>query len=814
MKFAEVAVNAPVGQVQTFTYSIPNQMDVNAGNMVIVPFGSKTLPGIVFSIESSSSVDKTRNISRVDENGAILSKNQLDLAKWISQYYFCTLFQSASLMLPPGGKITINTYLRCSPKTGESTDINLSPFQQKLLNYIRSKGIVSEKSTIRSLGTNSKSAIGTLIRKQLVIRSETQPSKRAKPKMKDVLKLNQIDRSIFTPEREYLKKRSPKRLELIERLKKDGQLDSTTARRDYGSSAVNGLINKGWVIKEKIQVFRDPLAGIVLPDEKKISLTLEQSTAAESIRSSVIAKSIDSKIFLLEGVTGSGKTEIYLEAVSECIKVGKSSLVLVPEIALTHQIVERFASRFPGKVAVLHSGLTQGERFDQWWKTHHGNYQIVIGSRSAIFAPLTNLGMIILDEEHEWTYKQQDSSPRYHSRDVAIKLASITNSTLILGSASPDIGSYTKALRGDYRLLHLPKRIISGQVATDKPKTISLAKTELVDMRTELKSGHTGIFSRSLIKSIEVCLDNNSQAILFLNRRGTASYTQCRHCGESLQCRRCNVSMTYHNEKQILLCHYCGAKQKIPERCPICLRHEMTLRGIGTQAVVNEVDRQFPGTKVLRWDRDSITSRSSHESLLKEFRSGKSQILVGTQMIAKGLDFPSVTLVGVILADTGLNLPNFLASERSFQLLSQVAGRSGRGSSTGRVIIQTYQPENYAIKTASKQDYRSFYNQEMTHRHEQRNPPYNKIIRLQYSHTNEKSAEIGAIRFSSILRRERDSWGYYDTEVIGPTPSYPTRTKGQYRWQITMRGKTPHTLLSKCYLPNGWIIDVDPIDLV
>ncbi len=485
---------------------------------------------------------------------------------------------------------------------------------------------------------------------------------------------------------------------------------------------------------------------------------------------------------------------------------------MVPEIALTRQTIERFASRFPGQVAVLHSGLSAGERFDQWWKVWQGEYGVVIGSRSAVFAPQPDLGLIIVDEEHEWTYKEHNASPRYHAKAVASVLAGLTAAVVVLGSATPDVVSYHRAQRGELRLLRLAARVASPEDGGE-PEEQPLANIEVVDMRQELREGNRGIFSRSLKSVLGRCLQSGDQAILFLNRRGTASYLQCRGCGSTVDCRRCDIAVTYHEDKARLICHHCGYRRVPPSNCQVCGYHRLGYRGIGTQSVVAEIGRLYPGARVLRWDRDSVSNPRAYEGLLEKFRSGEAQVLVGTQMIAKGLHFPAVTLVGVVSADVGINLPDYRAAERAFQLLCQVAGRAGRGPSGGSVVIQTFQPDNYAIRAAAAQDYRRYYDRELPHRREQKSPPFSKLIRLLYAHTNRAACEREALRVAEGLRRERDSWGYSDVDVLGPMPAYPARVRGHYRWQLHLRGPDPRKVLDGRPLPKGWSADVDPVGL-
>ena len=614
---------------------------------------------------------------------------------------------------------------------------------------------------------------------------------------------------------------------LLERLLADDTpIALSDARKESGTSAVNALLQTGWLQKEAVSVDRDPLAGREFELRQPVVLTPAQQAAAAEVRAALdevtappsavpqTGPATSQRGFLLEGVTGSGKTEVYLDAVQHCLDLGRRAIVTVPEISLAPQTIERFVSRFPGQVAVLHSGLSPGERFDQWWKVHRGEYGIVIGSRSAVFAPQPDLALIVIDEEHEWTYKQHDAGPRYHTRDVALRLARQVGAAVVMGSASPDVATYHGALAGRVRLLRLPDRVPdNGRSRSADAPTSGLATAEIVDMRAELRDGNREIFSRSLLSSLDDCVQSGSQAVLFLNRRGSASYMQCRNCGFGIKCSRCDIPMTYHKDGDRLLCHYCGARRGPPAQCPNCKEFKMSFYGVGTQTVAEEVERHFPGVGVLRWDRDSTKKQADYEGLLDRFRSGEAQVLVGTQMIAKGLHFPSVTLAGVVSADVGLYVPDYRAGERAFQLLLQVAGRAGRGQEPGKAIIQTYQPDNYAIRAATTQDFPGFYREEIEYRRQQGSPPFNRLIRMLYSHTNRAICEREAYRVSEHLRRERDSWGYSDVDLLGPMPAYPARIRGHYRWQLILRAPNPRVLLDKLTMPQGWTVDVDPVGL-
>ena len=520
----------------------------------------------------------------------------------------------------------------------------------------------------------------------------------------------------------------------------------------------------------------------------------------------------DARTFLLHGVTGSGKTEVYLAALDQAVALGKRAIVLVPEISLTPQTVRRFAERFPGQVAVMHSRLSLGEHFDMWHEIRDGRYAVVIGPRGALFAPQPDLALVIIDEEHEWTYKQQEGSPRYHARRAAEEMCRLTGAALVLGSATPDVESRFRADDGAYRLLELPDRLLradDGSVAVGP-----LPEVEIVDLRSELMAGNRSIFSRSLAAGMRRALAAGEQVILFLNRRGTASFLQCRDCGYVPECKHCAVALTYHEADLALICHYCQRRLPPLGECPSCKSDRIRMIGLGTQRVEEEVHRAFPEARTLRWDRDVTRGRDSHEAILARFLAHEADVLVGTQMIAKGLDMPLVTLVGVVTADTALHLPDFRAGERTFQLLEQVAGRAGRGLRGGRVIIQTYTPEHHAIQSVRSHDYASMYEREIEFRRRLGYPPFGRLVRLTFAHTGAGYAQEQAAAMARSLTEERDRRGLPNLDILGPSPAFVPRVRGRWRWNVILRGSDPVALLRDMPLPRGWTVDVDPASLL
>jgi len=522
-------------------------------------------------------------------------------------------------------------------------------------------------------------------------------------------------------------------------------------------------------------------------------LTIDQSNALNVIITQFHG---ERKPVLIHGVTGSGKTEVYLRAIAHCLQQGKQAIMMVPEIALTEQTISRFAQRFPNQIAVLHSGLSEGERYDQWQKIHRGEVPIVIGARSAVFAPLPQIGLIIIDEEHETTYKQTDGLLKYHARSVAIKRASLHNALVVLGSATPDLESYHHALRGDYVLVEMPQRI------NQRP----LPQISLVDMRAEFAAGNRSMFSHTLSEKLTTTLAQKEQAIILLNRRGYAAFVLCRACGHVMGCPNCHVSLTYHEVDHSLKCHYCGYSVKLPPTCPKCGSHYLRQFGTGTQQVEEYVQKHFPQAVTVRLDADTTRRKGAHQRLLTLFREGKANVLIGTQMIAKGLDFPNVTLVGVISADFSLNFPDFRAAERTFQLLTQVSGRAGRGTKPGHVIIQCYDTDHYAIRAAAKHDYLAFYRQEISFRRQLQYPPHGHLVRVLIQ-GHEQVVEQEAAIVTELIRKRLPS-----VEIFGPAPAPIAKIKGRYRWHIIVKSEYPisHLLADLPRNDQQVIISVDP----
>ena len=532
---------------------------------------------------------------------------------------------------------------------------------------------------------------------------------------------------------------------------------------------------------------------------------------------------------MIHGVTGSGKTEIYLRAIAEVLARRAQAIVLVPEIALTPQTVARFAGRFPGRVTVVHSGLSTGERYDVWRAIRDGLFDVVVGPRSALFSPLPRLQLIILDEEHEPSYKQDSEAwgsytVFYDARTVAARLAEMADAVVIMGSATPSLESFRAAEQGEMILLTMQRRVMGHAPLVANTDALDVAPVayadlppvEVVDMRQELRAGNRGILSRSLQAELHATLQAGEQAILFLNRRGTNTFVMCRDCGNVQSCARCDVPLTYHERADVLICHHCNRRYPIPTVCPQCNSKRIKYFGTGTQRIEELVQQIAPNARILRWDADTTTTKGSHEAILTRFAAHEADILVGTQMIAKGLDLPMVTLVGVVSADVGLYLPDFRSGERTFQLLTQVAGRAGRSSRGGRVIVQTYTPDHYVIQAAAQHDYAAFYARELLYRQEYRYPPVRRMARLIDRDKQLDKARTAAERMGELLRARRDALAARGMaiDLLGPAPAFFARFRGYYRWQLILCGGDPSAVLRGLDIPFGWRVDIDPVSLL
>ena len=601
-------------------------------------------------------------------------------------------------------------------------------------------------------------------------------SNRVKDKLESYVFLNiNIDELISKLENNEIKSDKQKRVLQFLIDNDNVSLSDLMLFTDVSRAIVNTLIKKGYLAIEKKEIYRNPFKNKNITPDKSLELTKEQENAKKSIEKSIKEKRYQE--FLLFGITGSGKTEIYLQLIEKMINENKSSIVLVPEISLTPQMIDRFIARFgEDPIAVLHSKLSIGERYDEWKKIKEGKAKIVIGARSAIFAPVENLGLIIIDEEHDSSYKSE-MNPRYDAKEVARYIAKELNIPLVLGSATPDMISYYNAINGKIKLLELKNR-------ANKSK---LPDVEIVDLRRELANGNRSMISVQLYKEIEENIKNKRQTILFLNRRGYSTFVMCRDCGYTVKCRNCNITMTYHIKQNKMKCHYCGYESSALKKCPECNSDNIRYFGTGTQKLEMQINKMFPNASTIRMDIDTVTKKNSHEDILNKFREENIDILIGTQMIVKGHHFPNVTLVGVIAADSSLNIDDYRASERTFQILTQVAGRAGRGEFQGKVIIQTYNPDSFSIEYASKQDYKLFYNTEILFRKQLKYPPFCDIIIIGITSLNENLLPKVSNYIYNLLYKLNEE-NHLELAIYKPLPAPIDKIKNRYRWRIICKG--------------------------
>ncbi|MBI2854396.1 MAG: primosomal protein N' [Chloroflexi bacterium] len=810
MGFAEVAVNSPVAHRRPFSYRIPAGMTVRVGSGVWVPFGSRTLQGVVVELTDLPGVPETRDLLGTTDDQPILTETQVALACWLSERYLSPLFDCLSLMLPPGFERSVVNFVELVGSVPDGGSLDADEAQ-----------VVSEAGRHRRLDVKrveqlvgkaeARHIISGLVKRGVVARTYGLKDIKVKPKMASYARLciSAAEANVRAGELRSLKSGEAQAAAIRLLAECGGALPLVEVERATGASdnTLSLLARRGLLVIERREVLRDPLSHMLHRVSEAPVLTGGQQSACQAIERSLKQAEGAPRALLLFGVTGSGKTEVYLRALETAVSLGRRGIVLVPEISLTLQTIDRFASRFPGRVAVLHSRLSPGEKFDEWRRIKRGDFDVVIGPRSALFAPQPDLGLIVLDEEHDWNYKQEEHAPRYHSRDVALKMSELWGATVVLGSATPDVVTYHRAERGRYTMLRLEERVARKGI-------LPLPLVETVDMREELRSGNRGIFSRALTEAIRGVLDRKEQAILFLNRRGAATFVQCRNCGHVVRCRRCDVSLTYHLAHEGLLCHRCNRRYKVPTTCPVCQSLRIRLLGAGTEKVEELVKEAFPDARTLRWDRDMDRTKRSGERILHRFLNYEADILIGTQMLAKGLDMPLVTLVGVISADVGLYLPDFRSAERTFQLLCQVAGRAGRSEGTGRAIIQTYSPEHYSVRAASAHDYLAFYQREIAYRRSLGLPPFSRLVRLVYSHPNESACEREAGRLKELISTEKTAEGMAGVEIVGPVPAFVRRVRGRFRWQLIIRGSAPSSVIRNLQLPDGWVVDVDPVNLL
>jgi primosomal protein N' (replication factor Y) len=874
---AEIVIpNAATGATRapaTYTYTAPERLAsmLAAGQLVTVPFGERLLPGIVWSLDASEDAAATNGAStrsdhRLRAIGDVLleepalSAAQRALAEWISDYYTAPLASAARLMMPPGLLREARSVLKPDERMATGgADGDMSGDEAIVLGLLRERGKLERGQVERSLGRErARLAIEGLRRQGALTLAVELPERFARSRRERRARLTAAPDAI-----ERWREEARSRLDGLPTVRtRRGRLAQPEERRAerllrqlaaldvlagehtepvaggwrveelrritrITEGALGELVAAGMLAIDSVETRHDPMRGRAPAPFTPHTLSDEQRRALNTILASrASARATEDGdarrhggVFLLHGITGSGKTEIYLQALAGVIARGERGLVLVPEIALTPQAMERYAGRFPGRVALLHSGLTEAERLHEWRRIRAGEVDVALGSRSALFAPIERLGLIVVDEEHETAYKQE-RTPTYHARDVATRLGALTGATVVLGSATPSVESYALARRGVYTLIELRSRV-SRDLTPQPPLpqgegeigATGLPPVTVIDLRAELREGNTSILSERLLAALRETLERGEQAILFLNRRGMARGVVCRECGYMAVCGHCDIAMTYHGAERRLICHYCGRREQAPRTCPICASASIRYFGIGTERVEAAVKRQFPAARVLRWDRDTARTRQAHEDLLRAFSGRAADVLVGTQMIAKGLDLPGVTLVGVVSADVALLLPDFRAPERAFQLLTQVAGRAGRGDQPGQVLVQTFNPEHFCIQAAARHDYAGFFAAEESARERYGYPPFRRFVKLTYEHSSRYTAQIEATVLAERLERVIAEQALADTDIVGPAPAFMERLRGRYRWQVLVRSPDPRPVLralSAEDLPHGWSLDVDP----
>ncbi len=799
-QFCELALPVPLDRV--FTYQLPLTLRhrVRPGCRVVAPFGSRNLTGVVVRTHNSPPETSTRDVLSLKDEEPVLDSELLQLAQWIAEYYCAPIGEVLKGMLPLSGETRRSTiYSLTAAGRDVARQLIIRPDSDASFQILAA--LAERERPIESLKIpNSKTLVRALIKRGWVIAQDKEanrdpfraPAERLSAEFRsraaEGLKLKKAERELIAFLELHPGQHNVGRLS--KSVKNAGEAARSLARRELIHLALEGPAIP---------------AGYERPTPQ---LNTHQQAAFEAIQAALAQPEF--KAFLLQGVTGSGKTEVYLSAIDAALAAGRNALLLVPEIALTPAMAGQFFHRFGKQVAILHSAFGDSERADQWRRIRNGQARVIVGTRSGVFAPVQNLGLVIVDEEHDGSYKQQET-PRYHGRDVAIVRARNTNAIVVLGSATPSMETRYNADQGRYTMLQLPERIAK------RP----MPKVQVVDMRTEfLETKRQATFSRALLEEMQARLANGEQTMLLLNRRGFSSFMVCRQCGERMLCENCSVVLTLHRRDRRMLCHLCGFAEKIPTACPKCSSDQIQFLGTGSERVEDELHQQLPTARIARLDRDSASAKGAFENILFSFRNGDIDILVGTQMIAKGHDIPNVTLVGVVLADIGLSMPDFRAAERSFQLLTQASGRAGRGTTPGHVVIQTLNPEHYAIRLAAEQDYEGFFRKEMEFRKYLRYPPFaacaNLIVRA------EKQEE--ALRLASEI-------GFLLTpappgiRVMGPAEAPVLRVKNEFRYQVFLKAarrtvlrETLKTIRAHAEKENwkstSLVIDVDPIHLM
>jgi primosomal protein N' (replication factor Y) (superfamily II helicase) len=801
--FVDIALPVPIDH--TFTYAVPPefQNQIAVGCRVVVPFGKKTLTGVVVGHPASPTVANIKPITDTLDIIPTFSGDMLKLTQWIAEYYLAPWGEVLRAATPQGLSVQTTRTVTLTAKNVDEvlTGLKSSAVNQKaVLLALRNDQTVSvallqRKTRIRSLHAvlNQLAANGWVEVREELGKPAATTKKESLIRISDAGKKLLVDaNSVQTTDVRLTQKQLQALRELSNHFEKRDDyrsLKHIVQTSDISPSIINTLTKKGVIESSEREVYRTSDYDAIEP-APALTLNPHQAAALSEIERSLQAGKYAT--FLLLGITGSGKTQVYIEAIRKVLAIGKTAIVLVPEISLTPQTVRRFKAHFADDVAVMHSQLSIGERYDAWRMAHQGKVKIVIGPRSAIFAPLKNVGLIVVDEEHDASYKQFDASPRYHGRDVAIVRASQNNAVVVLGSATPSSESYFNAISGKYRLIELPERIDNARLPTieiidmtkERKRVYEEIKADVQKTKKEFPK-HLPVSSISglLRAGITERLEKKEGVILLQNRRGFSHVVECFDCGYVERCDNCDVSLTYHLVKKDLRCHYCGYVKNAPSICPKCKGTEIRHFSFGTQQVEEELRAMFPNATILRMDKDTTKRKGAHDKILQQFGNRKADILLGTQMVAKGLDFPHVTLVGVISADTQMLLPDFRASEQTFQLLTQVAGRAGRSNLAGEVVIQTLQPDHYSLKHVLLHDFKNFYKEELEYRRELDYPPFSRIVLIEFTGGRENEVLHHARKFSEFLLHSAKE----QFRVLGPADAAIPKIKNQFRKHVVVK---------------------------
>ncbi|GMW02036.1 MAG: primosomal protein N' [Candidatus Hydrogenedentota bacterium] len=776
-----VDVVLPIPVEQAFTYSVPSPLQHRAqtGMRALVPVKQRREMGYVVAVRDSVEIDGVKAVVDLPDPEPVFTRELLELCKWIGEYYCCSWGEALHCALPAG--LVIKSKVRYVLNPNQICEGRFTDRQRKIIALLYQRGPLTEGQLAKAMGRGSLSnTLHSLVARDVLRAEPMVPRQSASFHTESYVHL--IESAIpDAASLEQLQRRAPRQaavyLDLLNN-QPERMASELYEKHQATSTTVRALCDRGLLRVEDREVYRVPDIAVDGGSALKHTLNANQQAAHDAIVAAVHDKKFQT--FLLKGVTGSGKTEVYLQVIEAVLAEGRDAIMLVPEISLTPQTVGRFKARFQTEIAVLHSGLGAGERYDEWRRAHRGEVRIVVGARSAIFAPVRNLGIIIVDEEHDNSYKQGET-PRYHARDVAVMRAMMNDAVCVLGSATPSIESYHNTRAGKSVCLVLPGRATQGV----------LPEVTVIDMRDETREiGANAFLSRRLESAVRDCVSGGGQALLLLNRRGFAPFVLCPSCGWLAECPDCNVSMTYHQKGAYLRCHYCNRQRSVPPVCDQCHFNPLLFMGAGTQRVEDVLQRTFEQFRIARMDADTTSGKGGHAKILGRLANGDIDILVGTQMIAKGHDYPGVTLVGVINADMGLGIPDFRAAETTFQLLTQVAGRAGRGNRPGQVIVQTYRPRHYAIQAAAEHDYDGFFDKEIAQREAAQYPPFRRMGHLLIEAEDPREAERGAMLVHRVVREEIDRLGYKGMEILGPAPASVSRVMKKYRWNIGLLSKS------------------------